>query len=444
MDNKPQLNIEKINIDSFCSALFPINQELVSIIQDWGPPQDFKIYSAKYFYGTNILSHGKLQLPLTNGMTIDFDDLSIDEEIRANLSYSSFPIGIIINNTAEVYVELEARLIPLALFGVGIPLGLLETIEAECSFCFRNVWTVSAGARTAFMLPKISDKTYHAKIQREFNCSSVAPQAPYEHVPVFVDIMKKMPEYQNWYVEVLFFTTPWFNKDVSNPHWVRFHHYLQQYLISYSGFTRNKATFDLIWDYFTQALIKKKKRVPLHIFEKMKNLIIGALGVTPLFSPANNDTRGPFTTIQRIYRDVYGINYAPVIMVPKHFNVEIDSVPAYFSLKHHSTFEVNPKNKSQESLITDLVQLNSLVNYFFELVSQGQLKLETTLIEKILKSIELNFYHCGAKDYTNIKDTQLLPLSDKNLCTQLGSTELMDFPYTNFFLRSCVQVNKKI
>ena len=92
-------------------------------------------------------------------------------------------------------------------------------------------------------------------------------------------------------------------------------------MISYSGFTRNKATFDLIWDYFTQALVKRQKRVAPHVFEKMKNLIISALGISPLFAPAIDNTRGPIEQIQKIYREVYGLHYAPVVMIPQHFNL---------------------------------------------------------------------------------------------------------------------------
>ncbi|MFN7097235.1 MAG: hypothetical protein ACK4PR_06725 [Gammaproteobacteria bacterium] len=182
-----------------------------------------------------------------------------------------------------------------------------------------------------------------------------------------------------------------------------------------------------------------------HVFEKMKNLIIGSLGVSPLFAPASDNSRGPIEYIQKIYRDVYDINYAPVIMVPQHFILNKNKSPVYFSLKHHNTFEVNPKNKSQESLITDLAQLSSLTTCFMELVEQGKLKLETTIIDSVLNSLAFNFYHCGAKDYKNISDTLILPETDKNLCSQLGTQEILEFPYTNSFLRTCVQVtNKKV
>ncbi|NNM59524.1 MAG: hypothetical protein HKM04_06865 [Legionellales bacterium] len=435
------LNIEEINLTTFCSAIESINPELVSILKEWNPPASYKIYKARYYYGTNILDQGKLQLPLKNGTTVDFDHVSVPKTLQNDLSYSSFPIGLILNNTAEVFVELESRIISLALFEAGIPLGLMETLEDEQSFCFRDVWTVSAGARTAFMLPKISDKTHHLRLQREFNCETSAPQTPLEHVPVFVDLMRKTSEYKDWFVEVLFFTTPWLKKDISNPHWVKFYYYLHRYLVKYSGFMRNKATFDLLWDYFNQALSKKKKRVVPHIFEKMKTLIIGSLGATPLFSVAYDNLRGPIQHIQKIYREVYEISYAPTIMVPTHFSIK-NNIPAYFSLKHHSTFEVNPKNKSQDSLITDLAQLNSVTAYFLELVEQGKLKLETTIISDILNSVEFNFYHCGAGEYRNISDTILLPETDSGLRAQLGSAELLEFPYTNSFLRSCVQLKK--
>lgn len=444
MQHHNGLNIEQLSLESVCQFLYKTNPELANIISEWDPPGDkFKLYKIKYFYGKKILSHGKLQLPLLDGTTVAYDDVITPLSLVQDLSYSSFPIGIILTNTAEVFVELDSKIISLAVFDQGIPLGLLETLENTKSFCFRNVWTVTAGSRTAFMTPKISDKSLHAKIQREFGCDSPPPRIPSEQFDVFVEIMQRAGDQKNWSVDILFFGSEWFKKDEANIHWLKFHHYLQSYLLEYSGFSRNKPTFDLIWHYFLQALSQKKKRVNASVFEMMKNLITTAIGVSPAFSPAHDNSRAPIDKIQKVYREVYGLQYVPTMMVPRHFGFDKMSLPVYFSLKQQNMFELNPKNKESESLITDLVQLQSLLKDFLDMVENGRLKLENTIIESMIKATNFDFYHINSNEYRNIKNTKELPKTDALLVAQVGGVNHFDFAYTSSFFRSCVQIHKK-
>jgi hypothetical protein len=437
------LNIEEVSLETACTLINGLDKNLSLLLTEWQPDKSYTLYKVKYAYGKKVMHQGKLQLPLNDGTTVAFDDPIIPNSIRADLSYSSFPIGIILNNSAEVFVELETRIISLAIFEPGVPLGLLETLESPHSFCFRNVWTVTAGARTGFMLAKISDKFYHTKLQRALGCELPPPRTPSEHTPVFIDIINKYSDIKDWEVEFLFFSKKWFEVKHNDIHWTKFYSYLQSYLILYTGFSRNRPKFELIWDYFSEKLYRKKKKSDPIIFDKLKSLLISALGVIPLYSPAIDDTRGPITEIQKIYCEIYGLQYAPTIMVPRHFGFDKYSLPAYFSLKHHTTFINSPRNKDSESLITGLTQLNSLLRDFLEFVENGKLNLKNTTIENMIEATNFNFYHIDSKDYKNIYSTKSLPISDPMLCKQLGNDTIFDFPYTNTFLRSCIQLSKK-
>ena len=437
------LNIERMSLQTACDHLKETHPELANIILDWKPKErNYQFYKARYFYGETILKQGKLQLPLVNGGTVALNDPVVPDKIKKELSYSSFPVGVILNNTAEVFVELDTKIISLAVFEQGVPLGLLESLKNSESFCFKNVWTVTAGSRTAFMSPKISDKFLHAKIQRAFGSDNPAPRMSSEHFDVFVEIMQKSGEQKKWYVDILFFAGDWFVADKKNLHWLRFHHYLQDYLLQYTGFARYRPTFNVIWHFFSYALNQKKKRISSSIFDHLKNLILGAIGVSPLYAPASDNTRGPMEEIQRVYLDIYGLQYAPTIMVPQHVSFNKNALPAYFSLRQQNSFESNPRNKESESLITDLIQLQSLLRDFLTMVDRKKLKLEDTIIESIINATNFNFYHIDARNYKNINNTKKLPEDDKMLVKLFHSKLFLEFAYTSSFFRSCIQISR--
>jgi hypothetical protein len=435
-------NIQEVTPTEACQIIEGFDNKLSAILKEWEPGKDFKLYKARYKYGTNILLQGKLQLPLSNGNTIDFNDCLVPVKLQQELSYSTFPIGIILNNSAEVFVELDSRIISLAIFERGIPLGLLETIESAHSYCFKNVWNVIAGSRTAFMLPKISDKFHHSRIQKALGCEQPPPRLPNEHFHNFVEIMNKTGDQQEWYVDLLFFTSKWFEPDYNNLYWLRFYNYLQSYFLQYTAFSCRKSSFDFTLALFSNILIKKRKKFHPQNFEKMKNLIVASLGIVPLFMPAINNDKAPVAAIQKIYREIYGLTYAPTIMVPYHFSFNQVSSDAYFSLKYHNTFEIHPKTAENESLITDLCEINSLLTEFQNMLKSNHLQLHGSTIEKILLSTDFDFYHIDSQDYKKIKNTKELPEHDIRLIKQLNNDSFLPFPHTAPFFRSCVKLHK--
>lgn len=438
-------NIEELDFDHALHDIRKANSEMASVIEEWDPTKNtgYRFFKIKYRYGEKILLNGRFQLPLSNGRTVDISDSLVPVELKQELSYSNLPMGIILTNSVEVFSVVDEQILSLAVFEPGVPLGLLETLESQDSYCFRKLWCVTAGARSAFMVPKISDKIQHAKIQRALGCDISAPREHTNHFDVFTEIANMSQQNKKWEVSLLVFSKRWFEPEKKNVGWVSFYAYLQKYLLLYTGFSRNKMSFELTWHYFLKILEIRKKRVNFPIFQMLKNLIMSALGVTPSFSATHDNSRGPFELIKKIYLDIYGLEYSPTIMVPVHFSCKKEGSPAYYSPKYQNPFETNPKNKITESLITDLYQLNSLLRDFIDMIDCRLVKVEDTLVESIVSSIDFQFYHINPLGYKNILDTKLLPKNDKWLIEKNSSGELMDFPHTSNYFRSCIQIKCK-
>lgn len=440
MDAWEALQVNKVNWSEIRSLIKKHNLGLSKIVDEWAPPEkEYYFYRASYRYGDKIHDNGKLNLPLKNGEVVPLNDPLIPNSLQNELSYSSFPIGIILKNTTEVFMPLSNKIMSLAIFGQGVPLGLLETLEAKKSCCLRNVWTITAGARSIFMLPKISDKVSHDRMQKALGMLAHVPRRLIDHAEVFQAIDRAGEG--DWTVDILFFSKKWFEKNESSYNWLRFYHYLHEYLFAYTGFSRNKPTFDVLWHYFSDELTKKKKKPNAYILETVKHLTTMALGAVPGFSVATAENLvAPVSKIQDAYMNTYDLKYAPTIMAPHHFSIN-ENTPAYYSLCHPTMLNTTPRSREPESLISDLFQLKSLINDFKIALHNDHLKLESTILKDILESAQFNFHHTHPNETYGILDTKNLPALDPALA--LYGTHEHTLASASNFLRSCVTISTK-
>lgn len=447
---KNELNIQQVNWNQVADVVKNLDPCLHEIVENWPKAKKFPLFLAEYSYGSKILKHGRLHLPLKNRINeiaeipLNNSDM-INKKLQNSLSYSSCPIGLILNKTVEVFYEFDNSITSLAHFTKGVPLGLLETLEPEISCCLRNVWDVTAGARSTFMLPKISERTAHSRLEKTLGFSSALPRRIIDHYHLFYDLINAEAIASDWKVQILFFSREWLTPNKQDPDWLRFHHYLHEYLFRFSGFSRNKPTFDLVWHFFSLELKKKGKKLNPYIMDTLKHLISISLGVAPGFSPQENDESGPFSKIQELYQEIYSIEYIPTIMGPRHFLPQDINNSIYYSMKYPYRFESLPQTRKSESIITDLYQTRSLSKDFFNCLHGGKLKLENTLMNNILKSIKFEYYHINPNEVIGIKESSTLIEDDPRItscATNKINKDLLKFASSSSFFTGCVRITK--
>src|SRR3990167_252447 len=445
MSKDKKLDLEFLSWKEARSHLSDINQELCRIIDDWDPDERFGFYKASYKYGDLLLDEGKLRLPMPDGDLVFISDNCIPQKIRDDLSYSSFPIGFPLQKATEVYIELNQRVIPLVVFPAGVPLGLLETLDPIESCCIRNIWNVSIGSRSAFMLPKISDRKVHDKLAKEFGLSTTKPNSQFDHFKIFKELSRSIKFMDDsWHCDILFLNKKWFDRDEKNYHWLRFNNYLNEYMVRYSSYTRNKSTVDVMYQLLVRDLeIENKKTFP-HLFDALKNIVSILVGATPGFRPAfGNDDFGPFTTIQKIYLEYYSIEYCPTIMTPHLYNFSVDNRPTYYSISQPSMFETSPRSRKLESYIDDLYQLRLLFETFINLVKKGSLRIDGTIIEKAIRNTSIDYFHASdERKYNGIKSASIMADCDYTLNSLSihDKAEQRRFSEVNSFTRSCIRL----
>ena len=88
---------------------------------------------------------------------------------------------MITENSVEVFREIDERVFSVALSGpnTGMEIGIVEVFGSTAGY------TVTSGARSLYMIPRISKASAHKKLRREFGISSPPPKHLIDHWHIF-------------------------------------------------------------------------------------------------------------------------------------------------------------------------------------------------------------------------------------------------------------------
>ena len=187
------------------------NPELVQIIDDIDPPDTFRLYKINYRYGDDIVHQGMMRLPNQEGKLVPIDDPSILPSIQEDLSYNygANPLCLILNNTVEFFLDLGYRTAPMMVVGKGGSIGMWAALSHKIEHQPPFLWSISAGARSVFMLPKISDKISHNRMSKALGISVEKPKNFMDQWKVFNAISGQEAAVSPWHCELLAFSKEW-------------------------------------------------------------------------------------------------------------------------------------------------------------------------------------------------------------------------------------------
>lgn len=193
---------------------------------------------------------------------------------------------------------------------------------------------------------------------------------------------------------------------------------------------------------FNFFLIQKDINIksPSYLINIVKHLLALSMGEVPGFAPAIDDNAGPISEIQRIYSDIYGLEYSPIIMQPTFFDIMKDR-SVYFSFEYPNTIELSNKSREDSSKLNDLIFSQSLLKKYISNLKANKYNLGQTPIYDNIENIGFDFYHTDAEDYASIKSSDLLYNEDTSFGINVSNSN--KFPSNSSFLRGCVRVYKK-
>lgn len=432
-------NLIELSWSEARASIAKANPKLAEIIDRWSPPDNYKLYKVSYQFGDHILHDGIFNLPDANSNLLPILHRDLPPEVNEALSYRSIPLGVVTKNAQEVYLELEERIISLSYFEPGVILGLWESLDDIHSFYPKQIWSVCAGARSLFMLPKVSEFGAHQRLCKAFEIRANIPRTMQEHQPLFVQIAKQSKS--DWRQEVIFFSRQWLERDENNVGWMHFHHHLLELGWKFSEYNRNKNSYDLIWESFARSLEKSHRKPSLYLLNTLQHLIGISTGKVPGFKMALSEAAGPIKLLQDAYTQKYGLRqYFPTIMQPANFDYVHDKEPIYYSLQFPTCFETLPKNRAKNCLIDDLRELKDLMDHFINDAKAGKLKIADTPIEDVVDNFHFDYIHSDKDVYGKLILSENIAQIDRNFLEPANNKEHQKFATSSPFLRGCVAI----
>lgn len=392
-----------------------------------------KLYLADYEFGDLIVNTGISQLPI-NGELIPINHPDLPEPFKTELNYSRMCAGIFLNKTAEIFVDLEPRVHPLHMFKVGDVYGLWELLDAADSPYYRRMWSIAAGARSLFLLPKVTDAASHNRMQRMLNIHEASSHNMFMQGTLFKTIVAAEQFRNPWRSQVLYLGRGWFEALPSDAN-QQFKSACLRQEWTKSMHSRNRLTFEVIWQVLSQTQAETRLKPNVYIFESVKHLatisMSALLGFRPLTS-ATDSTIAPIDLIERAYLEFYKLkSYIPTILAPGYLNRQTTD-PVYYSFMLPTLLSLTPDHNFRNTL-EDERNVKHLLERF-----QKRLAAQVDVLQHFIEYTEFNFFHYEADPVYNIYASAALPDFDPRFAQSRYANR--EFCENGPFVRSCVMI----
>lgn len=433
--------IEEMSWDDVKNDVKSVNSALYEVVESI-KPTDLTVFKARYPYGAKICDYGSFYLPSDDGSVVPIDSPKVPSRIRDALNYNPMPVSLVLNNNVEVFSELDSRFIPIETFTPGTLFGTWEIFdEPQIRDQTRN-WSFSAGARSIFMLPKISNDAHHRRLVAKYKVAPSSPKYLSDQHNIFTAISNNKSFEEPWYNEIIFFPSKWIEKanaSINNNKWLAFKYLLLNEAWKYSSNWRYQLSINLVWRALSLELDKKNMHARPYLVDTIKHLISIAIGTALAFRPATNSNSAPIRGLQDVYISDYGINdYMPTIMEPCYLH-NYDE-PVYYSLQN-PTLLACPQSGFRSTMkdLQDVQYLMDLLLY--------QLKKENLSIYSLIKDVKFDYFHSESnKSGYIVSLTKDIPAEDDRFLKLCGDDKpsTLLFPNTASYLRGCVRLVKSM
>ncbi len=345
---------------------------------------------------------------------------------------------LVLNKSCEIFSEYADRLMSQALIQTG-EFGFIDDLLNQTTPHTKPCKT-TAGARNVFMLPKVTDRVRHQKMQEAFNFELKKSEKPQDHWTVFKYFANSSEVKNKWECRTLFFDQGVWGKYRNDPAWQGFYNILLQQLQDKSAFQRQHGTLEMLIG------ITQKQRQHLRFFlpevEQMKHLFMLGMKGTPGFKLAEDDETLPLELIQSAYLEHYGMKeYPPLILTSSYFDWKKDSETSiYYSFNHPNSYYCSP---AVNDLKTNAQELEHFIWGFKKLVNlilNQDIVDEDSPFYQFLKSCEFNFYHPKTENNKDFISPAMAPIHNPQLMK--GWEKPFEFPVHSSFWKGCVGIRK--
>lgn len=431
--------LEELTWKELASRVRKVKPELAAHIDEISPSEEYSFYVARYPYGELIVDKGVFQLMNEDGQLVPLNHSSIPNKIKHDLSYNKMiPTGLISQNSIETFFIAKDHTVPASLYGMGDLVALWHVLEGENTYQVGPVWNISSGARTIYMLPKITDKNSYQALKKKYHLNLPIPRTLNDHWQIFSDLANHSSFKEKWYSEVIFFSRKWFS-NITDKKFAPLFRYLLEDVWHSSLFRRNQFVLDFA---FSLAQENRNLKPNPYLADTASSLIAIGDGTVPGLATAIDNLSAPISGLQRIFIEDYGLKkYAPVIVHLHHFSTHVNR-PVYYSLDTPTTTIFSPRSSRLSSKMVDMRELKHLTEILLSEILKGSLCVEETPLFDIARNIRYKFYHSEKDQLNEISNIIDLAQIDNSFNRTLINAKEYSFPEFSPFFRGCVSISK--
>ncbi len=432
--------MESISWKEIRAEVTQVNSTLASLIDDLAIDSSFGLYDLSYDFGANLIEDSIFLIPKKQDKKykrclIPITSNQIPTKISDDLAYNDFnhPVYLILSGSTEIFFDDNGRITPFGIAKPGSLIGLWKALDSEAKtpLCLNlSNWGVTSGARSTFLLSKISETRAHSRLVATFGLTSEKPGSLDDHWKVFKDISHSIEPEKRWKTRIICFGKKWFEQK-NNVKWQAFNQHLLSVAWNGSSYWRNRFTWDMAFSFINQKLEIKPRQYHVDI---VRTLIELSLGAIPGFRPAITEEHCPLSLIKMAYKDVYKISQNPVVMTPEYINGK----PIYFSIQKNSAISLAVKPVDKSSSLEDLYISHALLKKYIHCLSSKKEKILTTPLDHLNK-FKFELFHSDPGQYQEFIGINKLFESD----SAFSKNSHTENPESSLFFKGCIKISKE-
>ncbi len=394
-----------------------VNPTLYDIIENMTQSQSLKLIKGHYTYGSDIYEANKI----------------VEQELGTLLS----PLMLQMDKSCERYLTAGDRVIPLDLYSPGNLIGLDQSVSILNQTPKKPQPNISAGARSAFMLPKITDARAHKRLNNNFQFNLNPPTDISEHWHIFKAITSHISHRQDpWHTTLLLFPQEWLQKALEEK-WLEFQNFILLEALKELELYNFHNGICGTWEIFANTIRCRNLKPGPYLTDTIKHILMISENYIPGYKIINNDENIlPSHCIQHAYSEVYQLkDYAPFLMAPSKISAQ-NSNAIYYSLGYPTLIEGTPTIRKPPSIITELREIKKLMSILNEILeekhcSESYLKNQSTY----------EYYHSEDDPFGEIKNSQDILYTSLDIKEELEKQyQNKTFSTYNQFFRGCISI----
>lgn len=418
-----------------------VNKELVAIVDDISPGNDYKFVRARYLFGDIFIKNGIAYFPdQSSDELVSILDSSIDPTVKKELAYCTMPLFISIEKDNEAFIGTNSRDIPINLFHKGSFSGVYEAMDFMMGIKPTPIWSYAAGSRSIFMLPKITDKLGLKKLRTLYNIpTTIFVKQLSEHWELFKNISRSKNFSQPWTNKILYFGEKWLVGKDKSPCWKKFRDYMFKEIWHQASFSINKLKFNLSWEKFAEVIFLRRLQPKPYLFDQVKHILSIVSGNFPAFRPMDDSQEAaPTKGIQEAFVEIYSLRqYLPTLLnvVPLDDPIK-KKYSAYYSLSYPTVLEGSPLKKTSSTIISDMREIKLIIETLRKHLPDKNYWQETD----IMQNLQIDYYHNEIDACNEIALSSVIPDTDPDFLIDKKNFPNKDFCWPSSFFSGCIRI----